>query len=289
MPSSSEPRDKSPLAVLLNPKDNIPRGETDIRLEDYLNDKIQTGADFANLESLIANVDQQEQQLQRQLEDAKSKLQEVKQSSANHTSSMLEQTREFERQRDSVQKRLMIVTNSDTPEEATRRLQGPMEKAQKLELARAYVDLLKDVDGLTNEARLYLPGRPKEALVPYIQLKELSLSLVDLSLAAEGAAPHLVRHVQNATTKLWADMKRIMSQEFETILQKLKWPDDKTAGTTREWCDCFEKLLDLQAPEILAAREPLVLLPIEVLSKVFVLQFRYHFFGNKDTAQAKQV
>jgi hypothetical protein len=232
MPSTSITRDKSPLAVLLNPKDNIPRGEKDIRLEDYLNDKIQTGNDFTNLENLIANVDLQKEQLQKQLQDAKSKLQEARQSSANHTSSMFEQTTEFEHQRDNVQKRLMIVTNSDSPEEAARKLQGPMEKAQRVELARAYVELLKDVDGLTNDARLYLPGRPKEALKPYIQLKELSLALVDLQLPAEGAAPHLVRHIQNATTKLWADMKKIMTDEFESILRGLNWPEDNTSGTS---------------------------------------------------------
>jgi len=224
MPSSSTSRDKSPLAVLLNPKDNIPRGEKEIRLEDYLNDKIQTDADFGNLESLIANIDLQKEQLQKQLQDARSKLQEARQSSANHTSSMLEQTEEFKRQRDNVQKRLMTVTNSDTTEEATRQFKGPMEKAQRLELARADAELLKDVDGLRNDARLYLPSQPKEALKPYIQLKELSLALVDLQLPAEGAAPHLVRHVQNATTKLWADMKKIMTNEFEAILRGENWP-----------------------------------------------------------------
>lgn len=39
----------------------------------------------------------------------------------------------------------------------------------------------------------------------------------------------------------------------------------------------------------MAAREPIVLLPMEVLSRAFVLQFRYHFFGNRDTAQVKHL
>lgn len=67
MPSSSISRDKSPLAVLLDPADSIPLGENDIRLEDYINDKIQTSADFGNLNSLIASVDQQKEQLERQV------------------------------------------------------------------------------------------------------------------------------------------------------------------------------------------------------------------------------
>ena len=83
-------------------------------------------------------------------------------------------------------------------------------------------------------------------------------------------------------------MKKIMSDEFETVLQRLKWPE-VAAEPTREWSDCFERLLDLQAPEILAAREPLVLLPLEVLAKHFVLQFRYHFFSDKPTNHPHRV
>ncbi|TVY16092.1 RAD50-interacting protein 1 [Lachnellula arida] len=288
MPSSSVTRDISPLAVLLDPQRNNPMLEKDVRLEDYLNDKIQTSTDFGNLKSLIANIDLQKKQLEKQLQDAKSKLQEAKQSSANHSSSMLEQTQEFERQQASVQKRLMIVTNAHTPEEATKRLRGPMEKLRKVELANSYVEMLQEVDDLTKDARSHLPAHPKAALRPYIQLKELSLSLVDLQGPADEAAPHLVRHVQNTTKRLWVDMKRIMTDEFEAILRKSNWPEN-APELTREWSDCFERLLDLQSPEILAAREPIVLLPMEVLCRNFVLQFRYHFFGDRDTAQTKHL
>jgi len=60
-------RDASPLAILLDPKTDIPLGERDIRLEDYLNDKIQTATDFESLESLLANVEAQKQQLEEQV------------------------------------------------------------------------------------------------------------------------------------------------------------------------------------------------------------------------------
>lgn len=182
----------------------------------------------------------------------------------------------------------MIVTNSDTPEEASRRLQGPMKKLQQVELARAYVEMLKDVDDLTKEARSHLPGQPKTALKPYIRLKELSLRLAILQGPAEGAGDYLVEHVQNTTTRLWTDMKKIMTDEFESLLRKSHWPDN-APGLTREWSDCFERLLDLQSPEILTAKEPIVLLPMEVLCRTFTLQFRYHFSGDKDTAQTRYV
>ncbi|EHL00873.1 putative RAD50-interacting protein 1 [Glarea lozoyensis 74030] len=178
----------------------------------------------------------------------------------------------------------MVVVRSDTPEEATTLLKGPMEKLRRVELAKSYVELLKDVDEMKKEARSFLPGRPKEALVPYIKLKELSLSMVELQRDAEGAAPHLVNYVQGATSKLWDDMKRIMADEFEAILRATRWPE-VAQPPSREWQDCFEKLLDLQSPEIMSAREPLALLPMTVLAKNFVSQFRYHFFTPKATNQ----
>ena len=60
-------RDPSPMAVLVDPKNDIPVGERDIRLEDYLNDKIQTKVDLGNLAGLIATVDLQKKQLDQQV------------------------------------------------------------------------------------------------------------------------------------------------------------------------------------------------------------------------------
>jgi hypothetical protein len=69
-PPTMEPsirRYPSPMAVLVDPKNDIPVGERDIRLEDYLNDKIQTKVDLGNLASLIATVDLQKKLLDQQV------------------------------------------------------------------------------------------------------------------------------------------------------------------------------------------------------------------------------
>lgn len=182
----------------------------------------------------------------------------------------------------------MRVTLAETPAEAASRLKQPMEKLRRVELARSYVELLKEVDDLTKDARSHLPAEPKEALKPYTQLKELSISMGQLQDQAEGAAVHLVTHVQTTTERLWVQMKKIMSDEFESVLQKSKWPDSEVEPI-REWIDCFGRLLDLQGPEIMAARESLVLLPMDVLAKHFILEFRYHFFTNKATNRANLV
>jgi hypothetical protein len=67
MATTSITRDRSPIAVLLDPNTDIPLGERDIRVEDYLNDKIQTITDLESLESLVANVDAQKKQLEDQV------------------------------------------------------------------------------------------------------------------------------------------------------------------------------------------------------------------------------
>jgi hypothetical protein len=56
----------TPVAVLQYPGDAIPREEKNIKLDDYLNDKIQAQADFASLPSLLLKVEGQRRDLEKQ-------------------------------------------------------------------------------------------------------------------------------------------------------------------------------------------------------------------------------
>ncbi len=67
MAATSIGRNRSPLAVLLDPNTDIPLGERDIRVEDYLNDKIQTTTDLESLKRLVASVEAQKEQLEDQV------------------------------------------------------------------------------------------------------------------------------------------------------------------------------------------------------------------------------
>lgn len=58
--------EQEPIAVLQSRRD-ILSSEDDIRLDDYLNDKLQTAADFQNLDNLIASVESQRALLQSQV------------------------------------------------------------------------------------------------------------------------------------------------------------------------------------------------------------------------------
>jgi hypothetical protein len=183
---------------------------------------------------------------------------------------------------------LAVVTASDTPDEAAQRFRRPMEKLRKLDLAKAYMELLKEVDDLTAEARRHLPNEPKEALKPYARLKQVSISLRQLQEPAEGAGVHVIKYVDDRAVRLWEEMKKIMSDEFEVVLKKTHWPTS-TEIWSREWSDCFEKLLDLQTPELLSSREPVILLPMAVITKTFVQQFKYHFMGKRPTNSSHSV
>lgn len=273
--------EREPIAVLQSKRDII-SSEDDIRLDDYLNDKLQTAADFQNLDSLIASVETQRAQLQSQLQDAQSKLDRSKEAAATHTEHLLAQTRHFQQQQAGIDERLQIVTASHTPDEAVRRFRVPIEKLRRLDLATYYVEMLQEVDTLATEAKSFLPHDPKAALKPYAKLKELSLTLRHLQRDADEAAGHLVTYVEKRATALWEEMNQIMLDDFDAILTKADWPTSQ-AQVSPEWIAGFQKLLELQTPEILDAKKPTILLPMAALAKTFVQQFRYHFMGSKAT------
>ncbi|KAI0006733.1 RINT-1 family protein [Xylariaceae sp. FL0662B] len=260
--------------------------EPDIRLEDYLDDKLQSTTDFENLDSLLANVELQRSQLQAQLDDATRELQDARQSAQDRQGGLARSIDEFERLQQSIDTRLRLVAESNAPDEAIRRLEGPMKQLHKVELAYQYVSLLQDVENLRLEARSHLPQSPKAALQPYSHLKKLTLRLRELQGPADGAATHLVNYVEQITENLWHEMKNTMSKEMEGVLKKRNWPQgvDTNAEMDSEWLQCFEKLIDLQAPEILYSEDVVPLLPFEVAAKPFIQWFRFQFMGSNATS-----
>jgi hypothetical protein len=66
--------ERNPLSARTDPKTNIAPGERDIRMEDYVNDKIQTVADLDDIESLIAAVEINHKLLEEQVSNAPQSL-----------------------------------------------------------------------------------------------------------------------------------------------------------------------------------------------------------------------
>ncbi|KAH8880360.1 hypothetical protein GQ53DRAFT_891306 [Thozetella sp. PMI_491] len=262
----------------------------DIRLDDYLDDKIQSTADLESLDDLLASVEYQRSQLQSQLDNASKELEEARKSSEERQAALASQIDEFQKLQESIDVRLESVAASDAPNAAIRRLESPMKQLHKVDLAHRYLLLLQDVQQLRTEARSFLPQSPKAALEPYTRLRQLSTRLTELRGPADEAAAHLVSYVANIADNLWDEMKRTMWDELEAVLAKRSWPMvDPASEIDDEWRQCFEKLVDLQVPEVLYSSTVVTLLPIDVMAQIFAKEFRFHFMSDKATSNPQAI
>src|SRR3569833_3925239 len=97
-------------------------GEPDPRVEDYLDDKLQSTSDFDNLEALLASIEVQRSQLQAQLGDATKELEEARRTAESRQESVKSQIEAIYKLQKSIDDRDQIVAASDAPDEAIRRL-----------------------------------------------------------------------------------------------------------------------------------------------------------------------
>lgn len=100
----------------------------DIRLDDYLDDKLQYTTDLASLDDLLASVEAQHIQLQSQLDSATRSLTLAHQSSAERQAALQTQIDDFQSLQHDIDLRLRIVQQSDAPDEAIRRLEAPLRR-----------------------------------------------------------------------------------------------------------------------------------------------------------------
>lgn len=261
--------------------------DVDIRVEDYLDDKLQSPSDLNALDELIANVELQRNQLQSQLDDAVKDLEDARRTTEDRHGAIETRISEFQELQDSIDVRVRIAAESDAPSEAIARLQAPMQKLQTVELTQRYLTLLQDAERLQAEARSHLPGSPKAALEPYTQLKEMAMKMRNAPGSNE---LHLVEHVESAAQSLWNEMKQTMYAELEAVLVARQWPRvSPDSEMDEEWLGCIEKLIELQMPEIIHSEQIVPLLPLEVMSKIFVAEFRFHFLSDKPTSAPQAV
>ncbi|KAG5985172.1 hypothetical protein E4U55_000808 [Claviceps digitariae] len=259
----------------------------DIRVEDYLDDQLQTAADLNNLNDLLANVETQRNQLQSQLDDAVRQLDQARRNTDDCNESLQKQIGDFNQLQESIDIRVQTMSTSNAADDAIARLQQPMKKLQSVKLAHKYLVLLNDVEQLRHEARSNFSGSPKTALEPYTKLKELSLRLRTLP---GNESLHVVDYVENATKSLRDEMGKRWSADLDAILTKRHWP--KVAPQTEmddEWLACFEKLVDLQIPEIVHSNTTMPLLAFDVMTAIFVSEFRFHFLSDKPTSSPQSV
>ena len=148
----------------------------------------------------------------------------------------------------------------------------------------------------SSQARQKLTASPRLAIEPYRRLRSLATAVKAAQPAAEGAAPHLVDHVEQQARTLYDSLKKGFESELEKTLDEMDWPNKElklTGGLIAKWTDQVETLLDLQEPDLDSqaaeglglsdAQNPIVLLPLWTMVTPLELRFRYHFFGEKPT------
>ena len=219
-----------------------------------------------------------------------------------HSNNLRERAKQFKSQQADIDRRLLIVTRSETSDDAVRKFDASMESLRKLDVAKGYMELLTEVEDLSSEARRNFKVSPKAALQPYLRLQNLVNALKEAQPAAEDAAPHLVDHVDRTARTLWKQMKDAFASDFEATLKKMQWPGKDVTldgSLEQEWHDGVKKLLELQEPELKARdnqdferasrEEQLVLLPLEVMVRPLALRFKYHFEGDRPTNRPDKV
>lgn len=121
---------------------------TDTRLEDYLQDKLQTGADLETLDSLLDQVRTQQALLQKQLKEAEDEARTAHQDEQQCVFQVEQKSRSFRHDQSDIDKRLIVITQSETTEDAVRRFDASLDKLRRLELANGYLGLLAEVERL---------------------------------------------------------------------------------------------------------------------------------------------
>lgn len=237
-----------------------------------------------------------------QLQDAKRTLDESTEASKSHSKDLRERAEDFKSHQADIDRRLRIVTQSETSDDAVQKFDSSMESLRKLDVAKGYMELLTEVEKLSTDARSNFKKSPQAALQPYLRLQNLANALKEAQPAAEDAAPHLIDHLDRTACTLWKQMKDEFATDFEVTLKKMQWPGKDVAldgKLEQEWTDGVKKLIELQEPELKARdnqsagissrEESLVLLPLEVMSKPLELRFKYHFEGDRPTNRLDKV
>ncbi|RCI11307.1 hypothetical protein L249_7591 [Ophiocordyceps polyrhachis-furcata BCC 54312] len=267
--------------------ESTPPGSLDMRVEDFLDDRLQSAADIDSLDELLASIDSQRDQLQSQLEEAIRALEDARRTALQHQASLTDRIDGFNQLQQSIDLRVRVAAESDAPSEAIARLQRPMRRLHTVDLARRYLALLRHVESLRAQARAHLPDDAGAALEPYVQLRELTIRLKALPGAQE---LHLVAFVEAVADALRRDMRDIMAAELEAALAARHWPRvDPQSQMDDHSIACCEKLLHLQLPEIVSSTDLVSLLPVDVMAAIFVAEFRFHFLGDKPTSNLHAV
>lgn len=118
------------------------------RVADYLDDRLQTLGDLDSLHDLLATITTQHGLLKKQLHDAQRDLHNAKDAAHAHHDSLTQHADAFRHEQADIDRRLMVITASETSDEAVPRFAEVLDTLHRLDVATNYVDLLAEVDKL---------------------------------------------------------------------------------------------------------------------------------------------
>ncbi len=197
-----------------------------------------------------------------------------------------------------MEQRLQELVQSDISDDAVQRFEARMSKVRSLEIANGYLEMVRLLDNLKNEAISKLSQQPGASVEAYIRIRSLRKHIQEAQVAAEGAAPQLVYLFEQTSKQLYTTLKMALEISLEATMDQMKWPGKAlhlTGSVRQSWEDQVRLLLQLQDPDLVdafanidirhrsAAPDPVVLLPLEVMIRPLAKRFQWHFYGDRPT------
>lgn len=133
------------------------------RVADFLEDKLQTTGDLDNLDELLASIHTQHGLLKQQLHDAQRDLDDAKSAAREQHAGLVHKADAFRHEQADIDRRLLVITASETSDEAVPRFEAVLDTLHRLDVAHGYVELLGEVDVLRYDSpapAMQHPSRP---------------------------------------------------------------------------------------------------------------------------------
>ncbi|EFE35367.1 uncharacterized protein ARB_05409 [Trichophyton benhamiae CBS 112371] len=270
------------------------------RLVDFVNDKIQSIEDLQSLDTLLQSLQEQQDIQRQQLREAEEILKNATKASNEHAEAVRKEAEAFKQHQADIDRRLLVVTQSEHSDEAVRKFEDSIARLQRLDVSQGYLELLSSVDQLNKDAMKTMKSSPHDALRSYAQLRSIETSISTGQDTVEGATPYLLDYVMKVSGSLKDSIRVEYTDKLQNILDKMKWPMKElpTESLIDEWMRWCDLLLEFQEPDFGSVTikkgpedqsELPILLPLEVMSRPLELRFKYHFSGDRPTNRLDKV
>ncbi|KAK9761617.1 hypothetical protein K7432_013353 [Basidiobolus ranarum] len=257
-----------------------------------LNQEFSQLENFKSIKSVLEERIRHQRELEQKLDQAK-KASNVSLLSFKSTGDDIStQIRSLSAQKVDLSKNLDDHLKSD--QTVIQEVQSLLKRLNSLQISQEYFEVLLKANELITLAKNEVEKSPKQALVPYNQLVDLSTSLGDSTKLSS----KLTSYLNGTIDTLWRDLRSKLSIKFNASLEALNWPTpiktpypSNLESKLQAFRKTFLDLLLLQQPNNDFQRQKEnqsfteTLIPMEILVNPLVTRFKYHFDGKKPTSR----